>query len=107
MRFHLKLEACHCSLRADNVVWKREIGASSFRLIDFARSDDGDCVCREDRLCCEELTTLAKSLAWADMVEMVAEERERLEVAEALAVVGEEQRCLTEQAHREEQLQVR
>ncbi|BGP11616.1 hypothetical protein JCM10049v2_007526 [Rhodotorula toruloides] len=88
VRFHLKLEACHCSLRADNVVWKREIGASSFRLIDFARSDDGDCVCREDRLCCEELTTLAKSLAWADMVEMVAEERERLEVAEALAVVG-------------------
>ncbi|BGP03712.1 hypothetical protein JCM10021v2_007450 [Rhodotorula toruloides] len=107
VRFHLKLEACHGSLKADNVVWKREVGASSFRLIDFARSDDEDCMCRTEYPCCEELITLAKSLAWADMVEMVDAERERLKLAAALAVVGEEERRLCVQARLEKQLQVR
>lgn len=101
VRFHVKLGLCHNSLRDNNFVWRREIGASSFRLIDFARSDD-NCQCYDYP--CDELSQLASSMAHADIDELVEAERDRKRLMESLACVGEEERRMVEQARMEAQL---
>lgn len=38
-RFHTKLRLVHCSLYPRNLLWKPELGYSSLRLVDWARSE--------------------------------------------------------------------
>ncbi|KAK4331239.1 Proteophosphoglycan 5 [Rhodotorula toruloides] len=102
VRFHFKLGCQHRSLRGDNIVWKPDVGPSSFRLMDFARSNN-NCYCMRGQLC-EELFELEEDLHRIDYFETLKARREAERVDQALAAVDEAERELRDQARREGEL---
>ncbi|BGP35601.1 hypothetical protein JCM10296v2_007442 [Rhodotorula toruloides] len=102
IRFHLKMGYRHGSLRCDNILSQPNIGPSSLRLIDFARSGES-CICMEGE-CCEELYKLRLALHRVETYELVKARCEAEKVERALAAVGEAERELRGQATREAEL---
>lgn len=86
-------------MRDDNIVWKPDVGPSSFRLIDFARSND-DCSCLRGELC-EELFELEEELHKADFFESLRVLREKERLDQELAAVGKAEHKVCEQERRE------
>lgn len=102
IRFHLKTGYCHGSLRCDNILWKPNIGPSSLRLVDFARSEKS-CACMEGE-CCEELYKLSLALHRVETYELVEARCAAERVERALAAVGEAEQELQKRARSEAEL---
>lgn len=102
MRFHLTLGYEHNSLSPRNVVWRREDGPASLRLIDFARSEPH--WCDTNYTCCCELSRLGRNLGCglrlSEVRNFVGQRKTREELGRVAAVQHE----LEEQARREVEL---
>lgn len=86
LRLHLVLNYSHESLGGRNIVWKPEVGPSSLRLIDFARTRPHNC--RPMTRCCYESTSLKQDVS--AFMGRRAEARQGKEVELAVMQTGQE-----------------